>query len=76
MNIHIGESLKCFVFSLKSYVRSSFHIDITKDIFQSANSRDEELESILTHGEEECDIDSVMEKGNYVILQNADSMRN
>ena len=45
----------------------SFHIDIDSSIDGnlSANSRDEELKSILTFDEEACDMHNLMEKGMF-----------
>ena len=46
----------------------SFHIDIDNfiDGNLTANSKDEELESILTFDEEECDMDNLMERGMFI----------
>ena len=46
----------------------SFHIDIYNSIDGNltANSRDEELESISTFDEEECDMDILMERGMFI----------
>ena len=46
----------------------SFHIDIDNSIDGNltANSRDEELESILTFDEKECDMDNLMERGMFI----------
>ena len=47
----------------------SFHIDRDNSIDENnitANSRDGELESILTFDEEECDMDDLMERGMFI----------
>ena len=46
----------------------SFHIDINNsmDGNLTSNSRDEELKSILTFVEEECDMENLMKRGMFI----------
>ena len=48
-----------------------FHIDIDNSIVgnPTANSRDDELESVLTFDEEECDMDNLLDRGMFITIR-------